>query len=236
MVAGIHTHACVRETVLGLHELGLTVRVAREAVGSREPHHAAQTEIYLRRRGIAFGGLDEIVSQPDGKLNRGVLSALAPTNEQWERAAMLGSAAYLLERNAEPLAAQVTRDIGKPLHFSRGEVARAAALFRAVARRISAPAEDEREAEATVRRRPHGIVAMLTPWNNPLAIAAGQFAPAFGFGNAVVWKPAPAGLSIGMEFRRLLLEAGLPPAALQVVSGGEQAGLDLMSRPGIDAV
>jgi acyl-CoA reductase-like NAD-dependent aldehyde dehydrogenase len=152
------------------------------------------------------------------------------------RLGILQAAAELVDRRAVELADLIVSEVAKPIRYARGEVARTAALFRAVARRVSEAELEIREAEALVRYRPLGTVAAITPWNNPLAIAAGQLAPAFAYGNAIVWKPAPAGNRCGAALHRLLLEAGVEPEALLMLTGAGDVGLALARQRGIDAV
>jgi acyl-CoA reductase-like NAD-dependent aldehyde dehydrogenase/nicotinamidase-related amidase len=250
VVAGVHTHACVRQAVLDLYEAGLEVWVAREAVGSHEPSHAAQTELYLRRRKIPFVSTEEILALFDGTSAEGigdargsgeqigavVRGAVAPTGSLADRAAILEQAAALVDAQTEHLAQEIVAEIGKPIRFARGEVGRTSALFRAVAARARGQHLDRQHAEALVRRRPLGRIALITPWNNPLAIAAGQLAPAFVYGNSILWKPAPAGFRTAAALHRLMLQVGVPADALQLLPGAAETGLDLIGDSGVDAV
>jgi alpha-ketoglutaric semialdehyde dehydrogenase len=86
-----------------------------------------------------------------------------------------------------------------------------------------------------VRHRPVGNVALVTPWNNPLAIAVGKLAPALAWGNTAVWKPALPGTRIARAVVDALEAAGLG-GAVQLVTGGEETGRHLVRHPGIDAV
>ncbi len=247
IVAGVHTHACVRQAALDLFQRGFVVRVAREAIGSHEPMHAAQTELYLRRRGIRFVPTAVIFNElepMDGpgdwqkatdEIESAVRTARPPAESVESRAGILERVAVLTEE-AAGLAEAIVAEIGKPICYARGEVARTAALFRAVAARTRQAPAETREPEALVRRRPHGTVAVITPWNNPVALAAGQLAPGFAFGNALLWKPAPAGVRCARLLHTLLLKAGLPPRAMQLMEGGAETGLELAAHPAIDAV
>jgi aldehyde dehydrogenase (NAD+) len=142
----------------------------------------------------------------------------------------------LVEDRAAVLAGEIVASVGKPIRYARGEVARTAALFRAIARRLLDQPLDQPEAEGLVRRRPLGVVAIITPWNNPLAIAAGQVAPAYAYGDAVVWKPPPAGMASARSLYQILIDAGVSADGLKLVDGDGDAGLALVGHPGIDAV
>lgn len=152
------------------------------------------------------------------------------------RLELLERAAQMLKLRTDFFADQITQETGKPIRYARAEVDRTIRLLQAVASRMKGQRWEKKEAEATVYRRPHGVVALITPWNNPLAIAAGQWAPAWACGNSVVWKPAWAGFPTASAFHQLLLEAGLPPAGLQVVGGDDQTGLKLIEAHGVQAV
>jgi acyl-CoA reductase-like NAD-dependent aldehyde dehydrogenase len=79
-------------------------------------------------------------------------------------------------------------------------------------------------------------VAIVTPWNTPVYIPLGKIAPALAYGNAVVWKPAPAALTISERVVRLLDQVGLPPDVVGLVPGGRRAAVAAMSDPDVDAV
>jgi acyl-CoA reductase-like NAD-dependent aldehyde dehydrogenase/nicotinamidase-related amidase len=240
VVAGVHTHACVRQAVVALHQAGLAVAVAAEGIGSHEPAHAAQTEVWLRQRGISFLSNAEILERRFGQ-------DAHPRVDMWpemhppepdlvKRLGVLEAIADLVDAHAAELAARIVTEIGKPVRYARGEVARSAALFRAVAGRAATQSLESAEVEALVRRRPLGTVAVITPWNNPLAIAAGQLAPAFAYGNAMVWKPSPAGRGCAELLYRLMVDGGIDPRSFHHLSGGADTGLALARRPDIDAV
>ncbi len=85
-------------------------------------------------------------------------------------------------------------------------------------------------------RRPHGVVALITPWNNPVYIPVGKIAPALLYGNAVVWKPAPAGAGVAMRLLASFREAAGPLGVLSLTCGGPAAAEFLMADPAVDAV
>ncbi|HPU56648.1 MAG TPA: aldehyde dehydrogenase family protein, partial [Verrucomicrobiota bacterium] len=126
-------------------------------------------------------------------------------------------------------------DIGKPLQHGFEEVRRAAENIRDVHRRAADP-RSFREQGGLVRRVPCGVIALITPWNNPVAIALGKIAPALAYGNVVVWKPAPAATRIAQTLLSLLLEAGVPHGAVCLLPGDHRAALELIAQDSIDAV
>jgi acyl-CoA reductase-like NAD-dependent aldehyde dehydrogenase len=136
-----------------------------------------------------------------------------------------------LEAQADYLADAMAAEIGKPVRYGAPEVRRTAEMLRAVARHALAGDAPERIGHAEVRRRPLGVVAVVTPWNNPVYIPLGKIAPALAYGNAVVWKPAPAAQRISERLGALL--DGLPVA---LVAGGRPAAEAAMADPAVDAV
>ena len=111
-----------------------------------------------------------------------------------KQSALMAVGSELMER-AEELGTLLSREEGKPLVEGKGEVYRAGQFFTYYAaeclRQIGENTDSVREGvEIDVRREPLGTVAVISPWNFPIATAAWKIAPALCFGNAVVWKPA----------------------------------------------
>ncbi|NHX37580.1 MULTISPECIES: succinic semialdehyde dehydrogenase [Halolamina] len=85
--------------------------------------------------------------------------------------------------------------------------------------------------KTTVHRRPKGVAGFISPWNYPVTLSVSDALPALLAGNAVVLKPAQETTHTALLARQLLVDAGLPPAAFQVVSGtGERVGAELVDR------
>ncbi|MGH9245328.1 MAG: aldehyde dehydrogenase family protein [Acidimicrobiales bacterium] len=155
-----------------------------------------------------------------------------------ERAHALDLAAERLEAGGGELAALVVREVGKPVCEAVAEVARAVAILRYYAQAALDPegevfpAGDGRSWLFT-RRRPRGVVGLITPWNFPVAIPTWKVAPALAWGNTVILKPAPEATACAL---RLASAFDLPEGVLQIVTGGAEAGRRLPRHPGIDAV
>lgn len=157
------------------------------------------------------------------------------------RAAILHRAANVIEQRSEETAEAITREEGKLLADARGEVLRAAAVLRfhaGEAERLAGEAADAGDPGtlAYTRRRPLGVVALITPWNFPIALPAWKLAPALAAGNAVVVKPssrAPGGVLALVE---ALYEAGLPAGTVEVVLGGREVGSALADDPRVAAL
>lgn len=152
-----------------------------------------------------------------------------------ERTRILLAAAELIQDRVPECAERIAREVGKPLRDATAEVKRTAALLRAAAA-VEPPPMMSHGADAWSRRVPLGVVALVTPWNNPVAIPAGKFAPALAFGNVVVWKPSPGAPETARGLHALLREAGLPQGTLELVSGGELVARALFEDPDVDAV
>jgi acyl-CoA reductase-like NAD-dependent aldehyde dehydrogenase len=126
-----------------------------------------------------------------------------------QRGAFLARAADLIEARVEEIAQDMTREMGKPLRESRLEAGRAAAILRFFSGEGWRPVGQVFEQSATgamvyTRRRPVGIVGLITPWNFPAAIPAWKTAPALAYGNTVVLKLAQDAPLTGLHLARAL--------------------------------
>ena len=155
-----------------------------------------------------------------------------------ERGAALHAAAARVEQRAAELTDLVIREVGKPVAEARGEIARTVAILRFYAQAALDPEGDVLPPSTAgtllfTRRRPRGVVGMITPWNFPLAIPAWKLAPALAYGNAVILKPSPMATAGAFALESAF---ELPEGVLQVVPGGPEAGRRLASGGGIDAI
>ena len=144
-----------------------------------------------------------------------------------ERATVLDRAAELIEARAPLLLDLAIREAGKTLPNAIGEVREAADFCRYYARQL----------RSVTLAPPLGTIVAISPWNFPLAIFVGQVAGALAAGNAVIAKPAEQTPLVAFEATRLLHEAGVPLAALQLLPGqGETVGAALVADPRVDGV
>lgn len=146
-----------------------------------------------------------------------------------------------LEENTETLAYLESMDTGLPIHFTRGHVARAVHNFRYFAEeaeRVSGTSHPLDNAYLhIVTREPIGVVAVITPWNAPLGLAAHSLAAALTSGNTCVLKPSELAPMTASELARIFAALELPPGVLNVVHGpGNPTGDALVSHPGVDAI
>jgi aldehyde dehydrogenase (NAD+) len=145
----------------------------------------------------------------------------------------------LIAGEHESLSALEARDVGKSIKQARGDVTTLSRYFE-----FYAGAVDKIGGEtiplpgnftAMTFREPHGVVGAILPWNSPTQMFGRTVAPALAMGNVVVIKPAEdACLSI-LRLAKLVLDAGIPPGVVNVVTGlGEEAGAALAAHPGVD--
>ena len=142
-----------------------------------------------------------------------------------ERRRVLVLAADTLVAAAERIGPILTAESGHPLSHAVLEVHGAAAWFRYYAE-LELPREVVTLGPGTVaeiRRRPLGVVAAITPWNYPLALASWKLAPALRAGNTVVLKPSPFTPLATLAMGEVLAEV-LPAGVLNVVTGGDELG------------
>ena len=146
-----------------------------------------------------------------------------------ERLRLLQAFGWQLQKHEAELVDLLVDDIGKPIRYARGEVARAIALIDAAAAQIE-PGEDRRPEKTGYRREPLGVIGLIGPFNNPLAIPIGKIVPALLYGNVVIWKPAIPGSRIAQKALELFATATHRPELLQVLCGGEETARDLMTQ------
>lgn len=158
------------------------------------------------------------------------------------RAEILFHAAQLLSERKEALARDMTREMGKVLDETRGDVQEAIdmTLFMAgEGRRMygqTTPSE-LRDKFAMSVRQPMGVCAIVTPWNFPMAIPSWKIAPALVCGNTVVFKPATLTPLSAVNYVRILEEAGLPAGVVNLVmGGGDEVGTALTTAPEVSVV
>lgn len=154
-----------------------------------------------------------------------------------ERAAVLRRWFELIMSNQEDLAHLMTLEQGKPLLESRGEVAYAASFiewFGEEAKRVYGDTIPPHQADKriVVIKEPVGVVALITPWNFPLAMIARKAGPALAAGCTVVIKPASQTPFSALALAELAERAGVPKGVLNVITGkASEIGAELASNP-----
>ncbi|HEY4321976.1 MAG TPA: aldehyde dehydrogenase family protein [Gemmatimonadales bacterium] len=167
--------------------------------------------------------------------------------EQWSRTPaplrgeVLRRVGDLLSVRKDEIADAMTREMGKVLAETRGDVQEGidTAYYAATeGRRLfgrTVPSELRRKWAMTMRR-PLGVCGLITPFNFPMAIPTWKSFPALLCGNAIVLKPSEDVPHTAHLLVEVLLEAGLPPQVIQLVHGGEAAGRALVDHPGVPAI
>lgn len=158
------------------------------------------------------------------------------------RGRIVARAARLMEDDKENLAAILTREEGKTLSESRGELQRAinvAEFCAGEARRMNGEtiASELPSNFAYTIKQPHGVVACITPWNFPVAIPIWKIAPALVGGNTVVFKPATLTPATAVRIVEIFSEAGVPKGVLNLILGsGSDAGDEITNHPAVRAI
>lgn len=158
------------------------------------------------------------------------------------RGEILRKAANLLEERANDVGRDLTREEGKTLVEGIGETKRAVAILRYYAG-LTLDADGETYPSHSprtflyARREPIGVVAVITPWNFPIAIPAWKIVPALAYGNTVVWKPAELVPLTASHLLQALIDAGLPKGVPNMVLGrGSEVGDVLVTHKAVDAI
>ena len=158
-----------------------------------------------------------------------------------ERGRVMVRFATLVLAHTERLAWLEAHDTGKPIAQARADMAAVARYFE-----FYGGAADKIHGEVipylagynvSVVREPLGVTAHITPWNYPAQMFGRTIAPALAMGNAAVLKPAEEACAVCLELGALLVEAGLPAGALNIVTGvGEEAGAALTAHPDVNFI
>jgi aldehyde dehydrogenase (NAD+) len=153
-----------------------------------------------------------------------------------ERGRLLTRLGRLVLSRVEDLAFLEARDVGKPLTQARADVvalARYLEFYGGAADKITGETIPYLEGYTVYTlREPHGVTGHIIPWNYPMQIIGRSVGAALAMGNACVLKPAEEACLTALAFAALALEAGMPPGALNVVTGpGAKAGAALALPP-----
>ena len=154
-----------------------------------------------------------------------------------DRARIMRRIAAALAERVEDVARLETRNVGKPIADSRGEVSMVVDVFNYYAGAPERLLGDTIPVAGGVDmtfREPLGVVGLIVPWNFPLPIASWKVAPALAAGNTVVLKPAELTPLTALELERIALDAGLPEGVLNVLVGpGRVVGERLAVHPDV---
>ncbi len=158
------------------------------------------------------------------------------------RGAVLEAAARLIEKSEQQLSFLISREIGKLRGEALAEVRKTRDFFAYYAGLARAPwgqllADGRSWTTVAVRREALGVVALVTPWNDPVLTAARKLCPALLCGNTAILKPAPQAALCALSLARILEEAGIPAGVLNVLTGqGDDVGKWTVSAEGLDGI
>lgn len=210
---------------------------------------ASQTGETFENRNPA--NTDEVVGLFQKSDQRDVNAAIGAAKEayrKWrlvpapKRAEIIYHAAQLLVQRKEDYANVMTREMGKVLKETRGDVQEAIDISYFTAgegRRMhgqTTPSELPNKFQMSIRQ-PLGVCAMITPWNFPMAIPSWKIIPALVCGNTIVLKPATDTPMSSVNFIQTLADAGIPKGVVNIVTGsGGKVGEPLMNHPDVKIV
>ncbi len=261
LIVGLYTHGCVRATVMDAYENGYSVTVLEDGVASYDPLHGQVSRDYLDGRAARFVSSASLLgklaeedihfspSKPEEEVCRSSRSSSAEIDlavkaahkagEEWSRTP-LASRQELIGRFCERLEAeesqftdQIINILGKPRRYAQDEMRRAHGHLSAA---MDLSTEECFGPDATICYQPLGTVAVITPWNNPVAIPLGKICSAVLLGNSVVWKPAYQADPISRRLLAVLQDCGVPEDLIQLVPGGPEEVRILAGHDDISAV
>ena len=175
------------------------------------------------------------------------LGAAARAYESWRlvpaplRAEILFKAAQIIADRKEDFARDMTREMGKVLNETRGDVQEAIDMTFYLAgegRRMfgqTVPSELRNKFAMSVRQ-PVGVASIITPWNFPMAIPSWKIIPALVCGNTVVFKPSSQTPLSALNFVKVLIDAGVPAGVVNMVTGDADVGTAMTTDPAVRIV
>jgi aldehyde dehydrogenase (NAD+) len=157
------------------------------------------------------------------------------------RAELFDNLAQLVKRETDSLAELMARECGKVVSECRAEVVEGLHMIQYVFGAGRLPigevvASEIPEKDAAMRRKPWGVVAVITPWNFPFAVPLWMLGPSLLEGNTVVFKPSEDTPAIGQRLVELFEEAGFPSGVINLVHGDAEAGEALARSHGVNVV
>jgi succinylglutamic semialdehyde dehydrogenase len=203
--------------------------VSQSEIISTEP--ATGVELWRGK----VGDVDEAVSQARRAWPAWAAQPLATRMELVRRFA------NEVRKDAELLATTIARETGKPAWDAQAEIenviARVELAIRAYAERSAQRKLDSAlQGAAAVRHKPHGVLAVIAPFNFPAHLPTGHIVPALIAGNTVVFKPSEKAPATGEALVRCFHRAGIPAGVVQLVIGGPEQGQALVAHEGVAGV
>ena len=247
------------------HQRGYKVLLARECCGDDDPLHGEISRIWMNERGmqsILFNKIGKLLSyNANSNPNSSDAFKTVCDNDQFslDCASSLVSVAKVeqlkwslitndckrnyfnrfissLHDKKLELAMGIAEEVGKPISAAIDEVDFSIRLVKATVSRLKASTESPTSTEWHVERLPVGVVAVITPWNNPLSIPIGKICSALHYGNAIVWKPALKAVSSAEKCLKLLHDSGFPKELIQLIKGNDDSARILMECKDISCI
>jgi acyl-CoA reductase-like NAD-dependent aldehyde dehydrogenase/isocitrate/isopropylmalate dehydrogenase len=217
-------------------------RTGRSPIGSN--NHSANC-VQLQRRNPC--NWDEVVASTPTASRGDVQVAgerAAEIQREWvsrdsqARAETLRRLARSLQQHENEIADQLVLEIGKPITAAKAEIQLAVSMIRAtVELLVQSDHENIDETKhVQARRRPRGVVGVITPWNNPIAIPAARISAALVLGNGVLWKPAVEAPRTALLLTNRFEEAGVPSGLVNLLIGGTETAERIIDHPRVSAV
>src|SRR5580658_2967726 len=158
-----------------------------------------------------------------------------------KRAELFDNLAQIVKRETDALAHLMARECGKVISECRAEVVEGLHMIQYVCGTGRMPmgevlASEIPEKDAFMRRKPWGVVAVITPWNFPFAVPLWMLGPSLNEGNTAVFKPSEDTPAIGQRLVELFVEAGFPPGVINLLHGDAEVGEALVKNPGVNVV
>src|SRR6266568_7426658 len=152
-------------------------------------------------------------------------------------------AADLISDRSNELAALMSLEVGKNRLEALGDVEEAADLIRYYCDQVQANDGFDHKMSQLFEYehtrsvlRPYGVWAVISPFNFPMALAAGPSGAALVAGNTVLFKPSPQGSFTGVKLYECLRDAGVPAGAFHFLPGGDEVGAAIVRNPGVDGI
>ena len=209
---------------------------------------SASGETFENRNPANTGDLIGVFQKSTRKDVEAAIDAATRAYETWRlvpaprRAELLFRAAQLIVERKEQFARDMTREMGKVLNETRGDVQEAIDMTFYMAgegRRMfgqTVPSELRNKFAMSVRQ-PLGVCSVITPWNFPMAIPSWKIIPALVCGNTVVFKPASQTPLSAVNFVKVLEDAGIPKGVVNMVTGdGDEVGTPLTTHGNVRVV
>lgn len=222
------------DDVIGQHYIG--GKFSRDAAASFQSHSPANRDEVI---GVFPSGTPEVANQ--------AVAAARQAFHPWRRMSRIHRAehfdrlAQLIQREIDSLAKLMAREAGKNITECRAEVVEGLHMVQYVFGTGRMPfgeivASEIAEKDAFIRRKPWGVVAVITPWNFPFAVPLWMLGPSLLEGNTTVFKPSEDTPAIGQRLVELFIQAGFPEGTINLVHGDGTVGEALVRNPDVNVV